>query len=388
MIEKISIAEFEQLREPWNALLRSSRSNCLFLTWEWLHVWWRHLADSRELSVLRVTSEGELIGLLPLALTRARLKYFRPRTLELMGAGDVGSDYLDFIVREGCEAEVLREASEYFANASLTIRLPQHDSCSAIAARLAAQWRERGAPFHELAINVCPTIHLEGRTWDSYLATLGAEHRYNFRRKLKNLSRRFDMRFEAVDCEAARRPALERLISLHLLRRRCLGGSEAFDTSQLRVFHDEFTRAALNRGWLRLFTMWLNDEPAAALYGFLYDGVFSFYQSGFDPRFGGQSVGLVMMGLAIQRAIDEGAREYDLLHGAERYKFHWADSVRRLSCLELYPPGRKGSFWKAVSGWNRGLRSMARKMLVTTRTDALERGGTVIGGDLYAAGRG
>jgi len=42
---------------------------------------------------------------------------------------------------------------------------------------------------------------------------------------------------------------------------------------------------------------------------------FYFYQSGFDPTYERSSVGLITMGLSIQAALEEGACEYDLLHG-------------------------------------------------------------------------
>ena len=38
---------FRGLQEEWNELLESSTSNCLFLTWEWLYTWWRHLSGRR-----------------------------------------------------------------------------------------------------------------------------------------------------------------------------------------------------------------------------------------------------------------------------------------------------------------------------------------------------
>ena len=61
-------------------------------------------------------------------------------------------------------------------------------------------------------------------------------------------------------------------------------------------------------------------------------------KSGYDPRYRKQSVGLLTMGLAIKSAIEEGAEQYDMLHGDESYKFHWAKEVRELEHLELYAP--------------------------------------------------
>ena len=104
---------------------------------------------------------------------------------------------------------------------------------------------------------------------------------------------------------------------------------------------------ALARDWLRLFVLRLDGKPAASLYGINYNGVFYFYQSGFDPDYGNHSVGLVTMALAIKAAIEEGAEEYDLLHGDERYKFHWAQELREID--ELVVLSTTGG-WDLLSG--------------------------------------
>src|SRR4030095_12185254 len=113
---------------------------------------------------------------------------------------------------------------------------------------------------------------------------------------------------------------------------------EAFQSESVIAFHREFVQLAAQRGWLRLLILHLNDVPASALYGLRYGPTFYFYQSGFDPLYSKHSVGVATMGLAIKTAIEEGASEYDFLHGNEEYKFHWAHEVRDLNRLELHPP--------------------------------------------------
>ena len=127
-------------------------------------------------------------------------------------------------------------------------------------------------------------------------------------------------------------------------------------------FHEEFSRLALERGWLRLYVLWLNGRPAAS-YGFKYGPVFYFYQSGLDPEFEKQSVGLVTMGLAIRKAIEEGVEEYDLLHGDEPYKFLWSRQVRELTRLELYPPQMRGFICRQTMGWLRTFRKAAKHVV-------------------------
>lgn len=45
------------LRQEWNCLLQQSDADCLFLTWEWLATWWKHLSGDRELSIMSVRRE-------------------------------------------------------------------------------------------------------------------------------------------------------------------------------------------------------------------------------------------------------------------------------------------------------------------------------------------
>ncbi|HXC61393.1 MAG TPA: GNAT family N-acetyltransferase, partial [Nitrospiria bacterium] len=202
--------------------------------------------------------------------------------------------------------------------------------------------------------------------WESYLAGLGQSHRNNFKRRLKNLTKEFDVQFEISDSEERRHGALKILIDLHNMRWKGRGTSSAFHTSGVISFHEDLSRLALERGWLRLYVLWLNGRPAASLYGFKYGPVFYFYQSGLDPQFEKQSVGLITMGLAIKGAIEECVKEYDLLHGDEQYKFLWAHEVHELSRLELYPPQIRGLLYRQTMGWLRASRRVAKHVISRT----------------------
>ena len=159
--------------------------------------------------------------------------------------------------------------------------------------------------------------------------------------------------------EDERREAIEILFHLHHDRFVDRGGSDALHTEALRDFHRELSAIALKRGWLRLYVLWLDRKPAAALYGFRYGKSFLFYQAGFDRGFARHSVGLVAMGLAIRAAIEEGAQEFDLLHGDETYKSLWARSWRELERLEVFPPTAAGRAHRLLRRGARAARDVA-----------------------------
>ena len=363
IVERIETSEaLEDIREEWNDLLRTSWSDCLFLTWEWLHTWWRHCADGQRLAVHTVRYGRDLRGIAPLMVGSTRsCPGVAAESMQFLGGGHVGSDYLDVIVRPARRAQTLAALAESLHASRRVVDLAQLRLDSSSASDLAQRLEARGFRVLRRATAVCPYIPLDGHTFESYLETLGSSHRYNFRRRLRQLQRGFDVRFQRVQTREELREAFEILLRLHHERFEPRGGSDAFHTPALVAFHREFSQTALDRGWLRFFVLRLDGRPAAVLYGFRYGARFLFYQAGFDEAFAKHSVGLVTMGLAIQAAIEEGAREYDLLHGDEPYKFLWTRSERELERIELFPATAAGVAHRLLRvGWRQARRRLPR----------------------------
>src|SRR6266571_5902357 len=150
---------FDGLREEWSALLPESGADNLFLTWEWLRTWWKHLSGRRRLFIVAVRQGGRLLAIAPLSRKPGGFARLLP-ILEFLGTGTAGSDYLDIIVRRGSEPEVrealAREMGGWKAALALSQLKEDGSTGSAMAHRLAeGRWavsRER--------TDVCPFIPL------------------------------------------------------------------------------------------------------------------------------------------------------------------------------------------------------------------------------------
>jgi len=364
IVERIQSAEeFFQLRDEWNALLQFSRSHCLFLTHEWLSTWWKHLREGRHLSIFAARENGRLIGLVPLAVRPPQYARMMPRILEFIASGIIGSDYLYAIIERGRENQVLRGFSGELRRLGLMLQFTQLRRHACIVADLPEILRCNRWTASDATINVCPFVDLANHTWETYLATLGSSHRYNFNRRLRALKKNFNVRLDSINAGNGVLSALDVLMELHRKRWDPRGNSEAFCTPSIVEFHREFVQLASERAWLRLRLLFLDDRPAAAIYGFRFGSTFYFYQSGFDPSYSRHSIGLVMMGLSIKAALEDGASVYDLLHGDEEYKFHWARSKCELGRLEIHPPHTRARLYKRAIAFNRAARRMARRLL-------------------------
>lgn len=338
---------FEGLKDQWNALLKHSVSDCLFLTWEWLFTWWKHFSDNCQLHIITLREGETLIAIAPFTIRSRRWKRLLPfQTLEFLGTGAVGSDYLDILIRQGYEDRVHTTLAEYLAEDKHMLSLPSVEKNASQACEFARRIALRGWSATQIATDVCPYIDLSDHSWESYLSSLSSAHRRNINRRKKNLHKSWDIKFELVKSEQQRPEALRLLMTLHGKRWHTRGLPGVFFDPTVVAFHEEISQRMLALGGLRLYILRMNGEPVAAIYGFQYNHEFYYYQSGFNPDYQRYSVGLVAMAYAIQNAIGEQVKLFDFLRGDESYKFLWTRDYRELIRLELYPTGVRGTFYR------------------------------------------
>ena len=367
-----------RLRDDWHALNQTARAGCLFLSYEWLEPWWLYFGMNdarRELRVITVSDGGQLVGLWPLFVEKVRVGGVPVQRLAFLGDGATGCDYLDVLAAPGREQEVLdaclRQVGELEWDLldldgmwresptalQLAQRFPSEKPIAGGGAGLggpAAQVVRDGRVRY-----VCPNFALTG-TYDQYLQGLG--RRENLKRREKWLARQ-----PGTSIECARTPddaplATERFFELHDARWEGDGGSDGLADERFHSFHRAATRHLAERGWLRMYTLFAARRPVASVYGVVHRGKFLYYQSGYDPAWGGKSVGLVLLARTVSDAYAEGLGEFDFLRGNEGYKAQWARSERWTIQLRLWR-GARGRAAKAASETSKLLRDTVKGAL-------------------------
>src|SRR5205085_9691870 len=123
---------------------------------------------------------------------------------------------------------------------------------------------------------------------------------------------------------------------------------------------------------LRMWTLDVDGETAAALIGFYDNGIVHYFQTGFDPELSHLSIGRVMLGLCVRDCVaDPLVREFDFMGGDNAYKDNWTADVREtvaLTCL------RAGVRALAYAGIHRVTR-LSKSLLKATLPEAARRAG-------------
>jgi CelD/BcsL family acetyltransferase involved in cellulose biosynthesis len=350
-----------------------------FLTPEWVGAWARHYAEEHPsfVPVLRGT-DGKLRGLLPIALPRSG----HPRVCRIAGA-NLG-DRFHPVCEPGSEAEVAAAVGEALADAPQPWSVISLDHVQTDEPWVEALGEATGRRLSTRSRVAAPLPLIDVAThesWDAYLATRSSNFRQQVRRFARRAAREADVRIRRTEAADTLETDMGTFFALHDQRFGERGGS-SLSAERARSFHLDFARAALERGWLRLWFLELDGRPAAAWYGWRLGERYSYYNSGFDPEFGALSPGLVLISAVIQSAFEEGASEFDFLLGEESYKYRFAERERTVSDVTLaralphpasivtaaeYGARRAGRLIPASARRRLGLGRLARRSLMGGR---------------------
>jgi CelD/BcsL family acetyltransferase involved in cellulose biosynthesis len=292
----------------WTGLAEAAGN--VFSTPEWAAVWWRHFGEARELRVLAGRDpDGATKVVLPLYVNRSRPL----RVLRFVGHG--AADQLGPVCAPADRERVAAALRPLLADRRWRADLLVGDRVGADEG-----WSERTGATVLLA-EPSPTLAIDGRSWDEFLASKSKNFRDQVRRRERKLAKSHELSFRLSDAGRLDED-MSTLLRLHAARWE--DASAAFEP-ELEAFHRDFAAVALERGWLRLWLCEVDGAPVAAWYGLRYADSESFYQSGRDPAWDEHSVGFVLLAHSIRSAFEDGLGEYRFLRGGDAYKGRFAD---------------------------------------------------------------
>lgn len=301
------IERLDDYRADWERL--AEKTGHPFVSWEWVMAWWRWFAAGRELySFACRDASGGVVGILPMYVAAVR----PVRVARFLGFGDLYSP-LAAPEHRPAVAAALHEVLTSRGGPRVLVaeKLPRD-----------AGWGELlGGEL--LFSHPDPILRLNGLGWKEFLATRSRNFRSNVGRKERKLERDFELAYRLCDDPSRLDDDLDVLFRLHALRWE--DETTGVFAGRRAEMHRELAAEALAKGWLRLWLLQLDGEPAAAYYGWRYAGSEWFMQSGRDPRFAEQGVGGVLLANVIRDACNDGVDSFRFLAGDEGYKFRWTE---------------------------------------------------------------
>jgi len=326
-----NMADFAGLREEWNDLLSRSATKHIFLTHEWQYTWWKHFGTGDEnLLILLVRDGDDLVGIAPLRRDRLRLKGLPVfRTISFLLGYE--ADYRDFLLQQGTEWDVLGNLISYLkgqVGSWHILSLIGLHGASRSNEIIPVLSRQQGLFYHGEVGVPCPFIPLP-KSYDSFLARMSGSTRREYQRKLRKMEReKGEVHVEIHRGNQATSADIDEFLRLHHSSWQSRGGSQAIVSERMEAFHHDLIENMEGVEWPLISRIVIGGNPCSIIYGYVIDDVFYDYLPGFEPSLSRYSLGAQAIMQTVEFGIAEGWREFDLMRGEERYKFHFTDRVR------------------------------------------------------------
>jgi len=184
-----SFEQLESVRQEWNRFVQKVGGD-IYFSFEWCRVWWRYYAYHRQLHILLLRDQGQLVGILPMMIDRLGIGPVSIRLAKL-----IGSDSTTLVLNPAVDPSHAREVYARLLHTML------HDlHCDAVwFGPLSGEHPHRQRIRDAMSSDGLKTILIQDKdtsvhtvfhlapTFDEYLRTLSKKHRHEYRRVRREL---------------------------------------------------------------------------------------------------------------------------------------------------------------------------------------------------------
>jgi hypothetical protein len=370
-------SSFEELPVEGRSLFEGAGANCFFTSLPWFEVFVKHALDERDrvriFCSLPTSETDPALGAALAAVHRSEdANFFKPRRLSSL-TNYYTSLYSPVVQGANCR-EAAREIAKAIANDSPqwdVIELKPLDVASPIFSALKEGLRSAGFVVQTYFCFGNWYLELGGRSFREYFDGLPSVLRNTLSRKKKKLEKSGRANLEITSGGESLEAAIEAYNKIY---------SASWKKPEPHPrFVPELMRACARLGALRLGTVHVDGEPAAAQFWIVQNGVALIYKLAYDERFRDLSVGTILTASMMEHVIDVDRVHYvDYLTGDDDYKKDWMSGRReRWGILAMNPRTLRGAaaIVRHVGGraMIRAFRSLGARLFGSRNTSKEER---------------
>jgi len=341
-LRRWSVPDWLGSEADWARLLARSSADPLFLSWDWLTLWWQCFAGALSAApeIVGFYRGDDLVGVAPLYRRRVvRSRVIPATSVQLIGvswrdSGPLMSEYIDILatteetdaVRRTCARVLLGERA--WTEWVIGFTAAGRQWCDAF------ERSEPGQQHYVRDLDRLVSYQADlSRGFEEYLRGLGQSTRRSMWHLRHRLAQQGNVSLELLPAEKIE-SGFSDLNRLHQVRWQ----RPAF-TGRSLEFHTRLARRLASGGELALSRLSVGGRVVSVLYDIRKNARQYNISMGFDPSFGARfSLGLIHLGYAMEAAVERGVSIYDFLGGPGQhsdYKAHLSQMRRTLSCVQV-----------------------------------------------------
>ena len=333
------------LGQEWLELESRSSNHSFFLSWYWIGNWLRLVKPQCSPMVMRIISEGRLVGLAIICKGKAPvLRYARVSQLLLNVAGDpdldsIAIEYNGFLCADGMDEAITTAGLTWLMQGHIPNQAVRLDGVSEQISKLAEAISLRmGRELHLLNLHPAPFVDL-GAVRDSgkdYLSHLSRNTRQSLKRSLRHYENIGPIEYHIAGTLDEALAIYAELEVAHQANWQARGKASTFILPEPKKFHFMLINSAFADGHIEIARISAGGQPIGYLYNFIWQGTVLAYQSGFN--YGEDEAakpGYVSHYMAILSALAKGHNVYDFMAGQVQHKSSLSNRTQNLSWIQL-----------------------------------------------------
>ena len=344
-----TLDEFMQLKSLWDKHLESVQSYAPFFCHDWFKLWLDHFSENKELLILLLFEENELVAIAPLQITSDIIRGVTVRTVSLIG--NVYSPIRYFLLRPQNKEQkidllvrVFNFFRSQFRDWDVIDLYPIAEEESAFA-DLKKAVKQSGLHFYE--VFAFADWYLDGINFsgDDYFNSLPKKIRkdvpYCKRRLLKN----GELEFKVITDPDLIDLSMDHYYDVY---------SKSWQKNEGvgPTFHRDLAKMAAAKGWLRLGFLFFNNVPISAQFWLCCNSYAYILKTAYDQEFRKYSPGKILTVEMMKYVIDvDKVVTIDYLHGDESYKKDWTPNRRERKQILVYNNNIKGRYLNLITSF-------------------------------------
>lgn len=323
-MEFVCYAELSQLPEHANQLFEEAARDSVFFSRPWFENLLNTVMDKDQSLLLACVIEGErVLAILPLMTQDGQ---------HLQAFKHLYSSLYSLLLVQQNQQPVLKCLVRGFDKMRIdSIRLDpvaEHDRNMHL---LQQEMESMGYACHRHFRFYNWMFHVNGQTFDDYMASRPSRVRNTIARKQRKLEREhgYVIRLYTHDLQQG-------LEDYNAVYRSSWKAYEQFED-----FIQGLAKNLSDQGWLRLAVLYIKEKPVAAQFWFVVHGKASIFKLAYDKAWKKYSPGSILISYLMQHVIEiDKVDEIDFLTGNDVYKQDWMSQRRQRWILSFYKPQR------------------------------------------------
>lgn len=297
-------------------------------TYNWSATWWRHMAGRRKLNVVMVLDEdGKALGIAPLCIERN----FGVSTLRSFPVHF--GDFFEFIMSAKCNVNnAINLILDYMLSYKMWkwVRLENLYEDTQLTQVLAKRL------FLKKRMTGCVSFELCNFTWTTYLSKLKKKFRNEIKRRLRKINLEFvPVLRSTTNCDNFRY-LFEGMIATHNARW-ITDNVPTKGKNELTCWKIAIGEQFLKNNMI-YFELFLDNIPVAYRLGFIKNGIFYAWHTGFHPDYRRYHVGQLLMAFMIQHFLITGISKVNFMAGDYEWKLDWSPDRKSHSICQFTSP--------------------------------------------------